>query len=473
MKQSWFPIRQDLSAQKQIFLTVCSFLFPIFLWCLISYVPNLWQPDIQIQISADRPSVSTVYIAGDRLPREREFEDDFIFDDFAQAIRDQNAEIMAAQEAGEPLKGSRRANKKILRHLAAVGIIEGWLSRDQATDDAAIYELWKDLATGKKETSKMTLSDENKEIIEKNWAILSAISETYQSQKIPKETLISLVPQGIPSNPVYVPAPHEVLQTGWHDWTSTPGNDAASMWERYRHSLYIVFAGFLLSCVVGLPLGILGGTYDFFAKLFEPFIDFFRYMPAPAFGTVMVAVFSVYDAPKIGLVFVGTVFQMVLVISKTTRQLDKALLEAAQTLGAKSHHLMFRVIIPGILPNLYNDLRILLGWAWTWLVIAELIGTKSGLTEFIETQGRFRNFDSVYPTIIMIGLTGFFTDQLLAAIRPLFFGWEISSQSKKPFFLVRFFQWLFNRDCYTAPSFHQANDFKSDTNRNDQEKGQQ
>jgi NitT/TauT family transport system permease protein len=103
--------------------------------------------------------------------------------------------------------------------------------------------------------------------------------------------------------------------------------------------------------------------------------------------------------------------------------LDPSLLEAAQTLGAKPRQMVTRVVIPGILPNLYNDLRILLGWAWTWLVIAELIGVKSGLTEFIETQGRFRNFDRVYPVIILIGVTGFVMDQFLSWLHGLLFPW--------------------------------------------------
>jgi NitT/TauT family transport system permease protein len=195
------------------------------------------------------------------------------------------------------------------------------------------------------------------------------------------------------------------------------------MWERYQRSLKVIFLGFFWACVVGIPLGILCGVFDFFSKLIEPFVDFFRYMPAPTFSTLLVAVLLAGDAPKIALVFIGTVFQMVLVISKTSRLLDPSLLEAAQTLGARPGQLLRSVVIPGILPNLYNDLRILLGWAWTWLVIAELIGVKSGLTEFIETQGRFRNFNRVFPIIILIGVTGFVTDQLLSWLHGLLFPW--------------------------------------------------
>lgn len=195
------------------------------------------------------------------------------------------------------------------------------------------------------------------------------------------------------------------------------------MGERYRSSLSIIFRGFLWACLIGVPVGILCGTYGFFSTLFEPFTDFFRYMPAPTFSTLLVAVLAAGDSPKIALVFIGTLPHMILMISKTTRLLDPALLEAAQTLGARPGQMIGRVVLPGIAPNLYNDLRILLGWAWTWLVIAELIGVKSGLTEVIETQGRFRNFDQVFPVIILIGITGFVMDQILAWLHGVLFPW--------------------------------------------------
>jgi NitT/TauT family transport system permease protein len=222
------------------------------------------------------------------------------------------------------------------------------------------------------------------------------------------------------------------------------------MFQRYKHSLRIVFFGFLLAAAIGVPLGVMCGTFDFFSKLFEPFIDFFRYMPAPAFSTLLVAVFLAHDAPKIALVFIGTFFQLVLVVANTTRQLDTSLLEAAQTLGAKKFTTIKRVILPGILPDLFNDMRILLGWAWTWLVIAELIGVKSGLTEFMDTQGRFRNFDSVFPIIILIGVSGFVTDQILASLRKYLFPWTPESVSKKPGLIGRFIYWILDRKVYDS-----------------------
>ncbi|MEM0967136.1 MAG: ABC transporter permease [Verrucomicrobiota bacterium] len=451
-KHPWFAVRKDLEGRRRLFLTICSFLLPLAIWCFVSYTPFFWHPDIKLQISADRSNVTTVYTAGNHITRTADEPGGFDFSVFQQQIRDENAALREKLDAGEEVRGSRRNNIKLLRHIAPVGVANGWIDRDQTTDDAEIYAIWRGLALGELNPRRVQISDENLEVIKSNWAILGSHSETFDSKEIPSQPLLKLVPQGVPANPDYLPAPHEVVLKGFEDFTFVSEGDTPSMFERYLHSLKVVFLGFLMAALIGVPLGVLCGTFDLFSRLCEPFVDFFRYMPAPAFSTLLVVIFGAHDAPKVALVFVGTFFQLVLVVSNTTRQLDGALLEAAQTLGAKSLTLIRRVIIPGITPNLYNDLRILLGWAWTWLVIAELIGVKSGLTEFLETQGRFRNFDSVFPIIILIGVTGFVTDQILASLRKYFFPWTPEAAEKRHGFIGRFVIWLINRNTYRKPA---------------------
>lgn len=424
-REPWFKIRTELGPRRAALLTLVSFLLPLGIWCFVSYVPLIWHPDVKLQVSADRDGVTTVYTAGDHVSKG-------FFPEFQEAIRQENEAVRALleDEAAEGNPAVRRQNQKLLRHIGPLAVEHGWIAEEEKNDDARLYEVWGGLATGERVATSPSLSEENLGIIRANWERLAANSPTFDFKALPDKPLLKLVPQGRPANPVFLPEPHEVLLTGYQDFTAPRSGDAPTMIERLGQSLRIVFLGFLLSCAIGVPLGVLCGTYDFVSKLFEPFIDFFRYMPAPAFSTLLVAVFLANDAPKVALIFIGTFFQMVLVTSKTTRQLDTALLEAAQTLGASPHRLVSKVVIPGILPNLYNDLRILLGWSWTWLVIAELIGVKSGLTEFIETQGRWRNFDSVYPVIIMIGLIGFFTDQLLAWLRGILFPYLGDGPSK-------------------------------------------
>ena len=232
-------------------------------------------------------------------------------------------------------------------------------------------------------------------------------------------------PAGIPANPIYLPAPHEVAQAFYTGFTTAPEQkDAPWLHESLWHSIQIIFWGFTISSLIGVPLGILAGTYPTLGRLTEPFIEFFRYLPAPAFGALAVAVLGIYDGPKIAIIVIGTLFQQVLIIANTTRKLEATLIEAARTLGGRGARLILRVVIPGILPDLYRDQRILLGWAWTYLIVAELIGTSSGITFYITQQARYQHFDNVYAAIMMIGILGFGTDLILARLGRRLFPWD-------------------------------------------------
>jgi NitT/TauT family transport system permease protein len=239
------------------------------------------------------------------------------------------------------------------------------------------------------------------------------------------------LPSGIPANPIYLPAPHEVAKAFYTAFTKEPEQkDLPWLHESLWHSITIIFWGFVISSLVGVPLGILSGANSTMARLNEPFIEFFRYLPAPAFGALAVAVLGIYDAPKIAIIVIGTLFQQILIIANTTRKLDATIVEAALTLGTGRLRMLTRVVVPGILPDLYRDQRILLGWAWTYLIVAELIGTSSGITWFITQQARYQHFDNVYAAIMMIGIIGFGTDILLDKLGRRLFPWDRSQKKE-------------------------------------------
>ncbi len=230
--------------------------------------------------------------------------------------------------------------------------------------------------------------------------------------------------QGTPANPIFLPAPHEVAKAFYKSFT-TPPRRRGEKWlhESLWQSIQVIFWGFTISSIVGVPLGILCGTFAPISRLTEPFVDFTRYMPAPAFGALAVAVLGIYEPPKIAIIVIGTFFQQVLVIANTTRKIDPALIEASQTLGANRRQILFRVIVPGIATDLYNDMRILLGWAWTYLIVAEYIGASSGITLFINQQAKYRIYDNVFAAIIMIGIIGFTFDRILDWVGRQIFPW--------------------------------------------------
>jgi NitT/TauT family transport system permease protein len=236
--------------------------------------------------------------------------------------------------------------------------------------------------------------------------------------------------QGERVNPVYLPAPHEVARAFYTAFKTPPRlPNEPWLYESLGHSIRTILWGFVLSSILGVPLGILCGAFRFFARLLEPFTEFFRYLPAPAFGALCVAILGIDDPPKIAIIFIGTFFQQILVISNTVRKVDPALIEAAQTLGASRLRLVTRVIIPASVTDIYTDMRILLGWAWTYLIVAEIVGTMSGITFFINQQARYRNFDNVYAAIAMIGIIGFSTDIFLAWLGTVLFPWKRTTRS--------------------------------------------
>ena len=229
---------------------------------------------------------------------------------------------------------------------------------------------------------------------------------------------------GAPANPVFLPPPHAVLRALVTGFTTPPARpDEPWLHQSLWHSIQVIFWGFLFSSLIGVPLGILCGALPAMWRLTEPFIEFFRYLPAPAFGALAVAVLGIEDAPKVAIIFIGTFFQQVLVIANTTRRIDPALLEAAQTLGANRRVLVMRVVVPGVITEIYTDMRVLLGWAWTYLIVAELIGVSSGITYFINQQAKYRAYENVFAAIILIGLIGLATDLVLASLGRQLFPW--------------------------------------------------
>lgn len=236
-------------------------------------------------------------------------------------------------------------------------------------------------------------------------------------------------PQGKLVNPIYLPAPHEVAKALVTAFITLPTQpDAPWFHQSLWHSIKIVFSAFFIASLIGIPLGILCGFSQKISQLTEPFVEFFRYLPAPAFGALAVAILGINDAPKIAIIVIGTLFQQILIIANTTRMVDRGLIEAGFTLGTNKMKSLFHVVIPAALPDIYRDLRVLLGWAWTYLIVSELIGTTSGITWFITQQARYQNFDNVYAAILIIGVIGLVCDVVLMKLGQGLFKWKAGAK---------------------------------------------
>lgn len=216
---------------------------------------------------------------------------------------------------------------------------------------------------------------------------------------------------------VFMPSPLDVLKRGFV-WFSDESL-MADIWI----STYRVFAGFLLSAILAIPLGVLIGTYQPMKAMFEPLMDLIRYMPAVAFIPLVMLWVGIEESSKIAIIFIGTFFQMVLMVAEDIRRVPNNQIEAAQTMGANSNEIVSLVIIQSAKPALLDTLRVTMGWAWTYLVVAELVAANSGLGYSILRAQRFMQTDKIFAGIILIGLIGLAIDQLFRLLHRKSFPW--------------------------------------------------
>jgi len=188
-------------------------------------------------------------------------------------------------------------------------------------------------------------------------------------------------------------------------------------------SIYRIGMGFLWSAVLAIPLGILMGAFKTAEAAHEPFVGFVRYVPVPALIPLVMTIAGIGEPAKILLIFIGTYFQMVIMVADITRQVPRDLLNAARTLGANNRQLLFSVLLPATLPGLMDTCRTMIGWAWTYLVIAEVVATDSGLGYGIMKAQRFLRTDEIFVGILVLGLLGLVTDMLFKLIQPRLLPW--------------------------------------------------
>jgi NitT/TauT family transport system permease protein len=143
------------------------------------------------------------------------------------------------------------------------------------------------------------------------------------------------------------------------------------------------------------------GSFRFFQSLLEPLIGAVRYMPASAFIPLLIIWLGIGDAQKVGVVFIGVFFPLTLLIADVSAGVPKELVNIAYTLGASRWQVFSRVLLPASLPGVVDNLRITMGWAWTYW-IGHLI---------LQSQ-RFLATDRIIASILTIGLLGVLTDGL-------------------------------------------------------------
>ncbi len=190
-------------------------------------------------------------------------------------------------------------------------------------------------------------------------------------------------------------------------------------------TVWRVIGGFVIAALIALPLGVAMGAYKPIEAFFEPFVSFARYLPASAFIPLLILWAGIGEAQKLAVIFIGSFFQLVLMIAVTVGNTRRDLVEAAYTLGASHRSLIRRVLIPGAAPEIAETLRMVLGWAWTYVIVAELIGSSSGIGHMITDSQALLATDQIIFGIIVIGLIGLVSDFAFKAVNRRLFPWAV------------------------------------------------
>lgn len=188
-------------------------------------------------------------------------------------------------------------------------------------------------------------------------------------------------------------------------------------------SLFRILGGFMASVLIALPLGIMFGTSRKTEALLEPLVAFVRYVPPSAFIPLIILWFGIGEVGKVSLIFLGIAPYLTLLIADSVHAVRKELIEASLTLGATKADVITRVIVPQSMPAIWDSFRIMFGAAWTFVIIAEIVGSSSGLGHLIIESQRFIKTDNIFAGIVVIGLLGIATDYLFKVSRKILFPW--------------------------------------------------
>jgi len=188
-------------------------------------------------------------------------------------------------------------------------------------------------------------------------------------------------------------------------------------------TIWRVVGGFALAAVLAVPLGLAMGAYKPIEAFFEPFVSFARYLPASAFIPLLILWAGIGETQKLLVIFIGSFFQLVLMVAVVVGNTRRDLVEAAYTLGTSDRTLVTRVLLPNAAPEIAEILRLVLGWAWTYVIVAELIGSSSGIGHMITDSQSLLATGQIIFGIIVIGLIGLVTDFAFKAFNRRLFPW--------------------------------------------------
>jgi NitT/TauT family transport system permease protein len=208
-------------------------------------------------------------------------------------------------------------------------------------------------------------------------------------------------------SPIILPSPAEVIR-------SFPSllNERALV-QSVAATLKRVVIGFGLATLIGVPLGIVAGSWRVVEAGAAPIALFGRNLPVAALIPLTILWFGIDETQKTMFIFIATVPFVYSDAAAAIANVPDRYIETAQTLGASSFQIVTKVLVALALPQIYNSLRHLFGLAFGYIMLAELINAEHGLGYLLMTSQRRGLSEHIILILIIIGLLAYGIDRLL------------------------------------------------------------
>ncbi|MBI4522471.1 MAG: ABC transporter permease [Deltaproteobacteria bacterium] len=177
-------------------------------------------------------------------------------------------------------------------------------------------------------------------------------------------------------------------------------------------SLKRAVAGYLLACIVFIPLGIAMGLFDWVHRMLEIVVEAARPIPPPVVVPVAMLFFGLGDEMKIFIIFFSCAWPILLNTFDGVRNIDRVLIHTAKTFGLSRRQEIMKVILPAAAPQIMTGLRISVAITLILVVISEMVGSTDGIGYFIlDSQRRFK-VDQMYAGMLALAILGYALNQL-------------------------------------------------------------
>ncbi len=217
--------------------------------------------------------------------------------------------------------------------------------------------------------------------------------------------------------PFFLPGPLSVLKAGIDLFVN--GNFLNDI----IISIIRILTGFFIGIALAIPVGVLLGSNKKVEMTFEPIIDFVRYTPIPAFIPLIILWFGIGETEKMIVIAASVFFQLVLMVANSVSHIPDEMVQFAKTLGLSKTEIVFKILFPYSWPQIFDDMRVSMGWAWTSLLIAEVVGATSGIGYVIIQSQRLLKTENVIFAIIIVGILGITIDLIFKYSQKILFPW--------------------------------------------------